>query len=158
MGMNTYMRVMSRSSTSSAAPDLFNYVPSAPVERTRPTLPKAKPPHLDLSNLSDPRLARLLGELIGELRRRKHERVGHGNQPELDQAIREAAHALESIAPRKARRTTRPPRGSDATLPLQEPKRKAIRAALQAGVTPSQVAKHFGLSPAAVRKVLIAAD
>jgi uncharacterized protein (DUF433 family) len=37
---------------------------------------------------------------------------------------------------------------------LQEAKRKAIRTALQAGVSPGQVAKHFGLSLAAVRKAL----
>jgi DNA-directed RNA polymerase specialized sigma24 family protein len=37
---------------------------------------------------------------------------------------------------------------------LQEGQRKAVRAALLAGVAPSQVAKHFGLSLASVRKVL----
>jgi transposase len=37
---------------------------------------------------------------------------------------------------------------------LQEAKRKAIRTALQAGVSPGQVAKHFGLSLRAVRQVL----
>ncbi len=42
--------------------------------------------------------------------------------------------------------------------PLQEPKRKAIRAALQAGVAPGQVARHFGLPLAAVRKVLTGAE
>jgi hypothetical protein len=41
---------------------------------------------------------------------------------------------------------------------LQEPKRKAIRAALAAGVEPGQVAKHFGLPLAAVRKVLTDAE
>src|SRR5215217_6830171 len=44
--------------------------------------------------------------------------------------------------------------GADAVSSLQEPKRKAIRAALLAGVAPGQVAKHFGLPLAAVRKVL----
>jgi transposase len=38
---------------------------------------------------------------------------------------------------------------------LQEGQRKAVRAALLAGVAPNQVAKHFGLSLATVRKVLI---
>jgi transposase len=37
---------------------------------------------------------------------------------------------------------------------LQEGQRKAVRAALLAGVAPNQVAKHFGLSLATVRKVL----
>jgi DNA-directed RNA polymerase specialized sigma24 family protein len=39
-------------------------------------------------------------------------------------------------------------------FPLQEGQRKAVRAALLAGVAPGQVAKHFGLPLAAVRKVL----
>lgn len=50
----------------------------------------------------------------------------------------------------RARRTTRTGAGPS----LQDGKRKAIRTALQAGVAPGQVAKHFGLSLAAVRKVL----
>jgi DNA-directed RNA polymerase specialized sigma24 family protein len=37
---------------------------------------------------------------------------------------------------------------------LQEGQRKAVRAALLAGVAPAQVARHFGLSLATVRKVL----
>ncbi|WP_245439451.1 hypothetical protein [Microvirga aerophila] len=40
------------------------------------------------------------------------------------------------------------------SFPLQEGQRKAVRAALLAGVAPGQVAKHFGLPLAAVRKVL----
>jgi hypothetical protein len=43
---------------------------------------------------------------------------------------------------------------TDAIPSLQEAKRKAIQAALQAGVTPRQIARHFGLPLAAVRKVL----
>ena len=45
-----------------------------------------------------------------------------------------------------------------ASPALQEAKRKAIRTALQAGVSPGQVAKHFGLSLAAVRQVLAQAE
>ena len=41
-----------------------------------------------------------------------------------------------------------------ASSPLQEGQRKAVRAALLAGVVPNQVAKHFGLPLATVRKVL----
>jgi hypothetical protein len=36
---------------------------------------------------------------------------------------------------------------------LSDARRNAIRSALRAGVTAGQVAKHFGLSPAAVRKI-----
>jgi transposase len=41
---------------------------------------------------------------------------------------------------------------------LQEAERKAVRTALQAGVSPGQVAKHFGISLAAVRQVLTQAE
>ena len=60
---------------------------------------------------------------------------------------------LETCVPKQGRRTKRI-LGTDAVSSLQEPKRKAIRAALLAGVAPGQVAKHFGLPLAAVRKVL----
>jgi hypothetical protein len=40
------------------------------------------------------------------------------------------------------------------TFRLQEGQRKAVRAALMAGVTPRQVAKHFGLPLAAIGKVM----
>ncbi len=84
-------------------------------------------------------------------------RPGPENQPELNQALRETACALESLIPRQAGRT-RCSKAADAAPSLQEPKRKAIRAALQAGVAPGQVARHFGLPLAAVRKVLTGAE
>ena len=49
-------------------------------------------------------------------------------------------------------------KAADAVPSLQEAKRKAIWVALQAGVAPSQVARHFGLPLAAVRKVLTDAE
>jgi DNA-directed RNA polymerase specialized sigma24 family protein len=107
--------------------------------------------------LSDARLARLLRELTGELQRRKAEGPGRESKSELDQVIRETSRALEGLVPRQAGRTRRS-KAADAVPSLQEPKRKAIRAALQAGVAPSQVAKHLGLPLAAVRKVLTGAE
>ncbi len=103
--------------------------------------------------MSDARLARLLKDLAAELRRRKDESAGQESQPELDQAVQEAARVFEMLVPRPVRRTKQP-RGADVASALHEPKRKAIRAALLAGVAPGQVAKHFGLPLAAVRKVL----
>ena len=137
----------------SVIPDLFDYVPSPPTRRTRRTVPSVKAPVPELGSLSNARLARLLRELTEELQRRKAEGTGTESRPELDHAIQDAACALESLVPRQAGRTRRSGR-AHAALPLQEPKRKAIRAALAAGVAPSEVAKHFGLPLAAVRKVL----
>ena len=157
MPVNTYIRVMPRSVPSSATLDLFDYVPSAPDQHTRRTLPKVTSLPPELGSFSDARLARLLRELTAELQRRKASGTGRENQPALDQAIQEAACALESLVPRQARLTRRS-KGADTPPQLQEPKRKAVRAALAAGVAPSQVARHFGLPLAAVRKVLTGAE
>lgn len=146
---------MPRPTSSPATPDLFSYVPSPPVPGARRTLPKVSSPELELGQLSDARLARLLRELTSDLQRRKAEGTGGKSRPELDQAIRDAACALESLVPRQAGRRSK---RADAALQLWEPKREAIRAALQAGVAPSQVARHFGLPLGAVRKVLTAAE
>jgi hypothetical protein len=155
--VNTYIWVMPRSVPSSATLDLFDYVPSAPDQHTRRTLPKVTSLPPELGSLSDARLAQLLRELTAELQRRKAEGTGGKSQPELDQAIQDAACALESFVPRQSGRTRRL-RAADAAPSLQEPKRKAIRAALQAGVAPRQVARHFGLPLATVRKLLTGAE
>jgi hypothetical protein len=155
--VNTHIKGMPRSVPSSATLDLFDYVPSAPDQHTRRTLPKVTLLPPELGSFSDARLARLLRELTAELQRRKASGTGRENQPALDQAVQEAVCALESLVPPQARRTRRSKR-ADAVPQLQEPKRKAIRAALQAGVAPSQVARHFGLRLAAVRKVLTGAE
>ncbi len=157
MPVSTYIRSMPRPASSSATPDLFDYVPSASARRPRQALPGVQAPMPESGRLSDARLVRLLRELTAELQRRKAGCTGRENPPVLDQAIQEAACALESLVARQVGRTRRS-KSAEAIPPLQGPKRKAIRAALQAGVAPSQVAKHFGLPLAAVRKVLTDAE
>ena len=68
--------------------------------------------------------------------------------------MQEARASLERLAPRPANALPNPCDLRKASPPLQAGQRKAVRAALLAGVAPTQVAKHFGLSLAAVRKVL----
>jgi len=68
-------------------------------------------------------------------------------------AVRQARFSLDHLAPQPAKQASRRGTGK-SSLTLQEGQRKAVRAALVAGVAPTQVAKHFGLSLAAVRKVL----
>ena len=59
---------------------------------------------------------------------------------------------LAAVLPAASAKNSRPP-------PIAAPgKRQAIKAALKAGVKPTQVARHFGLSPAEVRKVAAQAD
>jgi hypothetical protein len=103
--------------------------------------------------MSNARLARHLIELTRELQKREASRAGRESRSELDQALQEALPALEALVPKRERRMKRSTPAAAAPA-LQEAKRKAIRTALQAGVSPGQVAKHFGLSLAAVRQVL----
>lgn len=82
-----------------------------------------------LSNLPDDQLSRLFSALIGALRRRGR-KVSVSVGSSRKQRIKE-------VAP-----------------PLAQGKLNAIRAAFKAGVTPFRIAKQFGVSQAAVRKVL----
>jgi DNA-directed RNA polymerase specialized sigma24 family protein len=107
--------------------------------------------------MSNAHLARHLIEITRELQQRKAGRVGRSNWSELDRALQEALPALEALVPKRERRTKRSTAAAAAPA-IQEAKRKAIRTALKAGVSPGQVAKHFGLSLAAVRKVLTQAE
>ncbi len=69
------------------------------------------------------------------------------------EAVHEARSSLDRLIPRPAKQAKR--LGSNETAsPLHEGQRKAVRAALLAGVAPTQVAKHFGLPLATIRKVL----
>ncbi len=128
--------------------DLFEYTLTIPTPSSGPGPVAAMPPAL--AGLSDAQLAQNLGQLVEEVRRRLE---GKGKRPELEAAVQQARSSLDRLVPRPAKRIT-PSRSAHPTLTLQEGQRKAVRAALVAGVAPAQVAKHFGLSMAAVRKVL----
>ena len=145
---------MPRSAESSLTPDLFDYL-AAPPQRSRRTLPKVAPPAADHGSLPDARLARLLVDTATELKRRRSGSSLQQTRPEVSHAIQEAALLLQAMAPKRAGQGKRSS-SSEPPPSLQAAKRKAIRAALQAGVAPGQVAKHFGLSLAALRKALAA--
>ncbi len=70
----------------------------------------------------------------------------------LDRAIQTVAAILARLAPRSPEQPRRLTAAGE-TSAILETKHKAIRAALLAGVKPGQVAKHFGVPLAAVRKV-----
>jgi ABC-type transporter Mla subunit MlaD len=128
--------------------DLFEGMPTAPTSSN----PACAPAKLsELTGLSDARLAQRLGELLNELQRRMQ--TGRDSRPELEQAVRSASLSLERLVPHPPK-SDRRQRSLKASSSLQEGQRKAVRAALLAGVAPNQVARHFGLSLAAVRKVL----
>jgi predicted DNA-binding protein (UPF0278 family) len=101
--------------------------------------------------LADAELAQQLGQFVEEVQRRL--KKGRGIRPELEEAAKQASLSLKHLIP-SPKRQNKPSKSGKASSVLQEGQRKAVRAALLAGVAPNQVAKHFGLSPATVRKVL----
>jgi hypothetical protein len=130
--------------------DLFEVTLTVPTPRSEPAPASAK--LWELAGLSDTQLAKHLGQLMDELQRRME--AGRGSRPELKAAVRNASVFLERLSPRPSKQRGQSSRPGKTSSPLQEGQRKAVRAALLAGVAPAQVAKHFGLPLAAVRKVL----
>jgi hypothetical protein len=129
--------------------DLFEYTITVPTPPPDPAPVTPKRP--ELASLSDAELAQLLCQFLEEVQRRLEK--GRGKRPELEAAARQASLSLKHLVPGSTRQD-KPSRSSKTSSPLQEGQRKAVRAALLAGVAPTQVAKHFVLSLAAVRKVL----
>ena len=127
--------------------DLFEHAVTVTTPRSEPA--PAKPSQA--MGLSDAQLAEGLAEFLYELQRRME--AGRGRRPELEQAVSHARRVLERLGP-KIRKSERRQQAMKSSTSLQEGQRKAVRAALLAGVAPGQVAKHFGLSLAAIRKVL----
>jgi hypothetical protein len=138
---------MSHKASSPRTLDLFEYTLTIPTPSPEPTPVAVRPPAL--SGLSDAQLAQQLGQLVEEVQRRLERK---GKRPELEAAVQQAK-SLERLGPRPARQT-RSSRSAKPALTLQEGQRNAVRAALMAGVAPAQVARHFGLPLATIRKVL----
>ena len=129
--------------------DLFEYTLTISTPLSEPASASAAPP--ELAGWSDTQLAQHLGQLIEEIQRRLQK--GRDRRPESEAAAQEVCLSLKRLVPDPVPQDKRS-RSSKASVPLQEGQRKAVRAALLAGVAPGQVAKHFGLSLATVRKVL----
>jgi hypothetical protein len=130
--------------------DLFEVTLTVPTPRSEPAPASAE--LWELAGLSDAQLAKHLGQLMDELQNRME--AGRGSRPELKAAVRNAIVFLERLSPHPSKQRGQSSRPGKTSSTLQEGQRKAVQAALLAGVTPAQVAKHFGLPLAAVRKVL----
>jgi hypothetical protein len=141
---------MGRDRTPQATPDLFSTVPVG--ERTSPTtkdvssvreqrhvLPKDLPNavkhrtdrELDLLIMASVEEAKRRGRMLPSVR---------PNPPD------------ESVAKRSSSRDKR--RTAVATVSLTRGQVNAVRAALKAGIKPSQIARQFGISQSDVRQVL----
>jgi len=148
-----HLKRMSQKQYSSAMPDLFGAVqlpshrrsgPARPASGTARHTPK-------LHALSDGELARLLADLVREVQRRMPRDGRRKPAPELERALREAACVFAETDPRRSKpsRGRAEPKDHD----VSEAKRNAIRSALMAGVKPTQVAKHFGVSLSTLRQI-----
>ena len=129
--------------------DLFDYTITVPTPLGEPAVASVK--QSALASLSDAELAQQLGQFVEEVQCRL--KKGRGIRPELEEAAKQASLSFKHLIP-SPKRQNKPSKSGKASAVLQEGQRKAVRAALLAGVAPSQVAKHFGLSQATVRKVL----
>jgi hypothetical protein len=129
--------------------DLFEVTLTIPTPSSEPAPVSAGPPAL--ASLSDAQLALQLGQLVDEVQRRLKD--GRNRRPKLEAAVQQARLSLDRLGPRPAKHARASSSRTTSSV-LQEGQRNAVRAALLAGVAPSQVAKHFGLSLATVRKVL----
>ena len=127
--------------------DLFADAERGRIRRERPAaLPARLPRPQQLAELPEAELAELTSLLVNELRRRIQRDGPVG--ADLARAIAQLAAVLPAASAKNS-----PP--AQIAAPG---KRQAIKAALKAGVKPTQVARHFGLSPAEVRKVASQAD
>jgi hypothetical protein len=141
---------MSHKGSSPRTLNLFEYTLTVPTPRSEPTPGSAE--LWELAGLSDAQLAKHLGQLMDELQRRIE--AGRGSRLELKTAVRNVSVFLERHNPHASKQRVKSSRSGKTSSTLQEGQRKAVRAALLAGVAPAQVAKHFGLPLATVRKVL----
>jgi hypothetical protein len=142
---------MGRDRTPQATPDLFSMTPAG--ERTTPTtsevqsaqeqrhvLPKDLPNAI--KHLTDRELDLLITVSVEEAKRRG--RLPPSVQPNAtDEPVRKQSSSGDK---RRAEVTT---------VSLTRGQLNAVRAALKAGVKPSQIARQFGISQSDVRKVLV---
>jgi len=137
--------VMGRDRTQQATPDLFSTAPfgeasppatkdASSVQQRRHALPRDLPNAV--KHLDDEELDRLLAVALAEAKRR-----GRRSFP----TDRQSSPTDKSS----------PKRQSDAVaISLTRGQVSAVRAAFKAGITPSRIARQFGLSQSDVRKAL----
>ena len=151
---------MGRENTQQTTPDLFSTgevreVSAAPIRRgsdKAATVPSASqrhvlPENLDLAvkQLTDDELMQLLEVALQEAKHRGKSPLRTGG--DTMQSSRQTEEAkIENASKRK--------QVNVAEVTLSPGKLNAVRAAFKAGVTPSRIARQFGISQANVRKAL----
>ena len=138
-------------------PDLFSGIGGGSVNQPseltaartsrRPVLPKNLPEAIRYLNDRD--LVRLLYAAIDEVKRRRG--LSFALQ---DLAKRHGSAESSSKHPKPTSRSSRQRQVGIATASLTRGQVNAVRAAFKAGITPSRIARQFGLSQSDVRKAL----
>jgi len=155
---------MGRKPTERTTPDLFAtaavHDASAPTnlpaaEATTETatkryvLPKDLP--AALKRLSDSELALMHASTLDEMKRRG--KLAHGVETDL-QTLRNRFDVRPNLPKASSRPTKNRQNVDTAEVPLTRGQWNAVRAAFKAGITPSRIARQFGLSQSDVRKAL----
>ena len=155
---------MGRDPTKVTAPDLFPAAtardasaPPTKLSHTEAATETARQRHIlpkDLPNalkhLSDSELDFLHAATLEEVKRRGRTPLG------LETDLQTLRHRFD-VRPNLTKRSTptKKPQNVDiAAIPLTQGKLNAVRAAFKAGVTPSRIARQFGISQSDVRKAL----
>jgi predicted DNA-binding protein (UPF0251 family) len=160
---------MGRESTEKTAPDLFSTdqvreAPAALIKSTPETsarIPSASQRHvlpenleLAVKQLTDDELMQLLDVALRESKQRGKSLLRAGEDP------KQASRQTEEVTNKhpKIENASNRKRVEVTEVALSPGKLNAVRAAFKAGVTPSRIAKQFGVSQANVRKVLASDD
>lgn len=155
---------MGRESTRQTTPDLFSTdevreasaaLVKSGSDRTA-TVPSASQRHvlpenlnLAVKQLSDEELMQLLDVALNEAKRR-------GKSPLPAEGLQPSASSTEEVTQnhRSTEKVSSRKHVDVATVALSPGKLNAVRAAFKVGVTPTRIAKQFGISQANVRKAL----
>jgi hypothetical protein len=152
---------MGRDPTEQAAPDLFSTdkvrdtspSPSKPIAATETAADTSTQRHVlpknlshAITQLSDTELDQLCKAALDEAKRRRRFRwsIGTDSAP----SSRRPSDLITK------RRTEKRRQVDIAEVPLTRGQLNAVRAAFKAGITPSRIARQFGISQANVRKAL----
>jgi hypothetical protein len=103
-----------------------------------------------VKQLTDDELTQLIGVALKEAKRR-------GKLPLQIEGSAQPSRPTETVQKRQStERTTSRKQINVAEVKLSTGKLNAVRAAFKAGVTPSRIARQFGISQANVRKAIAA--
>jgi hypothetical protein len=136
---------MSTARTPATTPNLFSHASA------REPSPSQNPPSSSLAvakainNLASPR---------NVLPKNLAAAVKHLGDRELDQLLSAVLDEQKRRRQKPSERRSGKRRAEAASIPLTRGQTNAVRAAFKAGVTPSRIARQFGLSQSDVRKAL----